>query len=370
MDNFTFDCSLEQLIYCPSSDANLKELEYTNKVILNSDILQKISKKIDKFDSPMIFKVTNTTIFGIFDIFVGVHEFSATGNKLYMPNHLMEKIFGQQGSSVSITYYVPPKGSFIKLRPKAENFYQIGDIKKFLENNIQKNYPVLQKNTSILIKHANIETGKDEDIELIVTDLKPFDVISTVDTDIEVDFEPITPPEKPKLINNFLNSNNEIDLNNLVNNTGISISNKIEYISNMANFESIISKKNKPIFIQFTANWCGPCKLFGPIFDKLSLQYKTKALFYKIDIDQNSGVSDKYEVSSIPTVLYFNKGNNIDKIKNTIEENLDKFFQKNIRQFEQTDIKSILANKHQKYSKTQSTGFVAFSGKGYTLGSK
>jgi thioredoxin 1 len=374
MENFTFECSLEQLIYCPNSDDNLQELEYTNKVILNSDILQKISKKLDKFDSPMIFKVTNITVFGVYNIFVGVHEFTATGNKMYMPNHLMEKIFGQQGSSVSITYYVPPKGSFIKLRPKAENFYQIGDIKKFLENNIQKNYPVLQKDTSILIKHNNLKSGEHEDIELIVTDLKPFEVISTVDTDIEVDFEPITPPKKTKLVNNFLNSDNELDLNNLINDTEHTIPDKnlniTDFITNMGNFNQIISNNNKPIFIQFTANWCGPCKIFGPIFSKLSEYYKDKALFYKIDIDQNSGVSDKYNVSSIPAVLYFNKGENIDNIKNTCEENLDKFFQKNINQFYQKRIQHSVAKINKNYSKTLSSSFVPFSGTGYTLGSK
>jgi len=371
MENFNFECSLEQLIFCPSSDANLKELEYTNKVILNSEILQKISKKLDKLDSPMIFKVTNITVFGIYDIFVGVHEFTASGNKIYMPNHLMEKIFGQQGSNVSITYYVPPKGSFIKLRPKAENFYEIENIKKFLENNIQRNYPVLQKNTNILINHINSKTGENEEIELIVTELKPFDVVSTVDTDIEVDFEEIKavkPVKNDPLVNNFINSNNELDLNNLVNDTTQS---SINFIPNMIRFNRIISDENLPIFIMFTANWCGPCKLFGPIFKKLSSQYRNQAKFYKIDIDQNCGVSDKYGVNNIPAILCFIRENHVDNISNSPENHVDNFIKKNIDKFSTSIINNISPSKKIKsYSKNNTTGFVPFSGNGYTLGSK
>lgn len=360
MDNSIFECSLEQLVYCPNSDANLKELEYTNKVILNSTVLEKISKKIDKFDSPMIFKVTNTTVFGIYEVFVGVHEFSASGNKMYMPNHLMEKIFGQQGSLVSISYYVPPKGSFIKLRPKAENFYKIMDIKKFLENNIQKNYPVLQLENSILIKHEN------QEIELVITDLKPFDVVSTVDTDIEVDFEEIETIKKDTLINNFINSNNELDLNSLLPESKETFNDKIEYIPNLKHFEEIISNNDK-VFIQFTAKWCGPCKEFAPKFDRISKRFNKQAKFFRIDVDQNTNVSDKYDIHSVPNVLYFYNGNKIDSITNTTEENLVHFVKKNISN-NNLPINQYNKEKIKPYSKTD--GFVPFSGKGYTLGSE
>jgi len=362
MENSTYKCVLDQLVFCPNSDANLKELEYTNKVILNSGILEKLSKNIDEFDSPMIFKVTNVTVFGVYEVFVGVHEFTASGDKIYMPNHLMEKIFGQQGSSVTITYYVPPKGSFIKLKPKDENFYQIQDIKKFLEKHIQKNYPVLQLDSTIIIEHNNINTGKKEDIELIITELRPFEVISTVDTDIEVDFEEISPPNK---------LNKKIDVESLVNDmesdTKISGNNIPEYIPNMISFNNIISKSDKSIFIQFTDSVDNPCK----IFDKMSKQYNQQAMFYKIDIGQNPGVSDKYKVNSVPTVICFNNRKQIDSISNTPEEEFNNYIKKNIT----NNIYSRISNLHshekvdQSYSKTQSNGLVPFSGTGRRLGS-
>ncbi|MFO7658931.1 MAG: thioredoxin [Bacteroidales bacterium] len=80
-----------------------------------------------------------------------------------------------------------------------------------------------------------------------------------------------------------------------------------------SNFDEILSQADKPVIVDFWAEWCGPCRMVGPIINEIAEQYKDKAIVGKVDVDSNPGISAKYGIRNIPTVLYFKNGVLADK---------------------------------------------------------
>jgi thioredoxin 1 len=79
-----------------------------------------------------------------------------------------------------------------------------------------------------------------------------------------------------------------------------------------ANFEQLI-QSDKPVLIDFWAEWCGPCRMVGPVVEELASEYEGRAIVGKLDVDANPQVSSKLGVRSIPTLLVFKNGQLIDK---------------------------------------------------------
>jgi thioredoxin 1 len=79
-----------------------------------------------------------------------------------------------------------------------------------------------------------------------------------------------------------------------------------------ANFEQLI-QSDKPVLIDFGAEWCGPCRMVGPVVEELASEYEGRAIVGKLDVDANPQVSGKLGVRSIPTLLVFKNGQLIDK---------------------------------------------------------
>ena len=77
---------------------------------------------------------------------------------------------------------------------------------------------------------------------------------------------------------------------------------------NDANFDEIVLKSTKPVMVDFWAEWCGPCRMLGPIIEEVSKDFEGKAVVGKLDVDANQEFAAKYGVRNIPTVLVFNKG--------------------------------------------------------------
>lgn len=74
-----------------------------------------------------------------------------------------------------------------------------------------------------------------------------------------------------------------------------------------SSFEALINSK-KPVFIDFYADWCGPCKSFAPIVDNLKQEMGDQVRVIKIDVDKNPALSDKLNIKSIPAVMIYKEG--------------------------------------------------------------
>ena len=86
-----------------------------------------------------------------------------------------------------------------------------------------------------------------------------------------------------------------------------------------ANFDSLGSS-DRPMFVDFWAVWCGPCRIMEPVVEKLAVKYGDRVLFGKVNVDEEMNLSSRYQVFSIPTFMIFKNGQPVDAVIGAVGE--------------------------------------------------
>ena len=96
------------------------------------------------------------------------------------------------------------------------------------------------------------------------------------------------------------------------------------------NFEAEVLKSDIPVLVDFYAEWCGPCKMMGPLVDKMAAKYEGKVKIVKVDIDESMDLAQEYRIMSVPNMVIFQKGVPVDGVVGAVppaylKEKLDEF---------------------------------------------
>ena len=219
-----------------------KEFNVSKKVLAPNNLLYTLSG-YENIKFPIYFKINDTIL--------TVHEFYEDIDCLYIPTELFYDNQLEEYSIIEITILkdIPPKGEYIKLKPNNKEFYEIQDIKSFLENNFKKFYASLHKYEEIKLPYY------DSFIDFTVTECEPSNIISLNEIEeLKIDFEPMD-KDYSNNANNYANddANNANNYaNDDANNANNDANKSFKFNMNKLPFNYTASDNGKKTFIPFS----------------------------------------------------------------------------------------------------------------------
>ena len=99
---------------------------------------------------------------------------------------------------------------------------------------------------------------------------------------------------------------------------------------NSNEFQNEVLSSKDTVMVDFSATWCGPCKMLAPVVEELSTEMEGKAKVFKVDVDKSGDIAQKYDIMGVPTVIIFRNGVAVDKIvgfqpKNVLKSKLEQY---------------------------------------------
>jgi len=85
-------------------------------------------------------------------------------------------------------------------------------------------------------------------------------------------------------------------------------------------FKSLLKSESRPILVDFWAEWCAPCRMLAPIFEKLSEKYSDRMVFAKVNVDECPDIAEDYGIMAVPTLILFVDGTEVERIVGLVPE--------------------------------------------------
>ncbi len=89
-----------------------------------------------------------------------------------------------------------------------------------------------------------------------------------------------------------------------------------------SNFQHEVLENDKPVLVDFWAPWCGPCRVLAPVIEQLAEEFQSRAKVAKLNVDDHQGIAARYGVQSIPTLIVFRNGQEVDRVVGAVPKNL------------------------------------------------